>query len=192
MSLESAIQELTAAVKENTAAHLQLADVAKAASTGAKPSETKKEAQTPAKDETDEDEAEAQKKAAAAERRKKAAEKKKAEAEAAAAAEAEAEAEAEGDDDLLGGDDDLPEVQAEASVAEIKKAAGAFLDEDDENFRDDNKAKVISAFKHLGVSKLGGLTDAEDRAKLLAYIAYWNAGLEVNFEDVDERVIEAA
>lgn len=190
MSLEAAIQELTAAIKDNTAAHTNLADVAKAAAGSSKPAETKK-AEPDTTDDDGEDDAEAKKKAAAAERRKKAAEKKAAEAKAEEEAAKKKEAEAEEEDDLLGGDDELPEVQSEATVAEVKASAGKFLDSDDENFRDDNKSKVIAAFKHLGVSKLGGLTDAEDRAKLVGYIAYWNAGLEVNFEEVDERVAEA-
>lgn len=161
MSIEAAIAELTAAVKENTAAHTKLAEVAAAAAGG--------KAAAPAKEET-KDEAPAEEKKAPAKKApaKKPAAKKPATKQA-----------------------EPPELEGSVSAADLKKAAAAFLDGDDEEARDANKQKFIAALNHLGAAKLGEVDSDEDRARLAGYIAYWNEGLEVDFEAVDEIVSAA-
>ena len=185
MSLEAAIAELTAAVRENTAAHNKLAEVAKAA-TGKTTTEAPKPAPETKAEEPSEDK-EAQKKAAA--EKKAASEKRKAEKEAKEKAEAEAAAKAdaaadEADDEAT----DLPEIVASVDSAGALAAASAFLNPKDASKRDENKANMQAAFAHLGVTRLGGLESDEDRARFVAYLAYWTAGLSVDFEEVDERL----
>ena len=81
-----------------------------------------------------------------------------------------------------------PELKSSVTAAAIKKAAGAYLGVAEGAERDAHKANVVAAFAHLGVEKLGEIDNNEDRAKLAGYIAYWDAGLEVDFEAIDEIV----
>ena len=155
MSIEEALAANTAALIENTAAHAKLAEVATAAASG-------KPATSGAKDKPADDETP---KETAAEKKKRLAAEKKAK-------EAETETEA-------------PKLAASVTAAALKKAAGAFLQSDDEEERDANKANFIGALSHLGAKKLGDVDSGEDRARLAGYIAYWNAGLDVDFEAID-------
>ena len=173
MSLEEAIATNTAALIDNTAAHRLLADVATAAA-GKAPANAAKDPQkdeTPSEEETSaEDNEAAEKKATAAAKRKAAADKKK----AAAAKKVEP-----------------PELASIVSGTEIRTIAGGFLKGDDEEVRDKNKDNVLAALAHLGAGKLTELADDTERARLAGYIAYWSAGLEVDFEAIDEIIAAA-
>lgn len=80
-----------------------------------------------------------------------------------------------------------PELKDSVTKAAIAKTAGAYLGDEelDDETREARKQNIIGAFGHLGVSKLGEITDNTDRAKLAGYIAYWMADLEVDFEAID-------
>ncbi len=168
MSLEEALAANTAALIANTEAHAKLAAAATAAAG------TKSESKS---DDAD---------AAAEEKKRLAAEKRKAAAEAKKKAEAEKKAEA---DEKPAEAPDLSKLVDGVTPAKLKTLAGGFLKGDDEGSRDANKEKILAAFNHLGVAKLGEVTDDEDRAKLAAYIVYWTKGAEVDFEAVDEIVM---
>jgi hypothetical protein len=183
MSIEAALAELTAAVKENTAAHTKLAEVAQAAQKGgttakaspAKASTTKASTAKASEDtEAEENEAEAPEEKPAP----KKAPAKKAPAKKAPAKKAPAKPKA-------------PTLSAEVDRDEFKNTARAFMSPDDEDTRDANKEKFASALAHLGAKKLTEVDD-EDLAKLAGYIAYWNAGLDVDFEEIDGLIAEAA
>lgn len=174
-SLEQALAENTAALIENTAAHLQLAKVAGAsmksgttatASTAVEPTDEKPATGTAAA---------AAKKAAA----EALAAKKAATAEAAAAKKAAGSKKPK-----------VPELEAEVSEADLRTACRAYLNTDDEEEREAHKANVTSAFAHLGVKVLTEI-EAEGRAQLAGYVAYWAAGLEVVFEDIDALLADA-
>ncbi len=161
MSLEAAIAELTAAVRENTEAHAKLAAVAVAASKAGK--------DKPAAEVTGSEEPKAEKPKAEkpkAERPK--AEKPKAEKPKA-----------------------KPEVQTDVDEAAIPGIAVGFLGTDDESVREDRKAKMRSALDHLGFKKASEIDNDEDRVKFATYVAYWSAGHEVDFEEIDALVAEA-
>lgn len=162
MSLEEALRANTVALEANTAAHLKLAEVAVAAATGKSSAGSTKPAPTETTESEESEETAAQKK-------KRLAAEKAAAAKKAAAAEP-------------------PELETSVTGDEIKKIAGAFLASDDEKVRDANKANFISALSHLGAKKLGDVETDEDRARLAGYIAYWTAGLKVDFEAIDEIV----
>lgn len=183
MSLEAQLAELTAAVKENTEAQMKLAAAATAAVSPRKADATPGTAKPAEKEETpetpEEDDAEAKKKAAA-EKRKETAAKKKAEKEAAekkAAAEKAAEK----------SETEAPELSATVEMDDFKKQARAFMSPDDEEERDANKEKFAAALKHLGAGSLSKVDD-DDLPRLAGYVTYWQAGLDVDFEAVDEIV----
>lgn len=180
MNIEERLDLLTQALEANTAAHLKLAEVALAASSGkTAPAEDKK---APAKDkpapaeteETPEDDAAEKKKAAAAKKKAAAAAaaKKKAEAEKAAAAEA-------------------PEIETSVSVDDMRAAVKAHMETDDEEVRATRMSNLKGALAHLGLGKLSEVTEDDAVAKLAGYVAYWKAGVEFSFEDVDS-IIDAA
>ncbi|AIT13314.1 hypothetical protein DSS3P1_79 [Ruegeria phage DSS3-P1] len=163
MSIEAALAELTAAVKENTAAHAKLAEVAAAAAGG----KAAAPAKAPAKDEAPAEEKKPAAKAAAKPAAKAAAKKP-------AAKKVEP-----------------PELAGSVTHTEIAKIGAAFLKGDDEEARDAAKSNFIAGLQHIGAAKLGEIDSDEDRARLAGYIAYWTAGLEVDFEAIDEIVLAA-
>jgi len=166
MNIEQALAENTAALIANTAAHAKLADVAMAATSGKSVAQTKTEsADTGADDEVKE---------TAAEKKKRLAAEKKT-----AAAKAKAETKLP----------EVPELVAEMPAAELHVIAAAFMaDELDEESRDANKANFVGGLAHLGAKKFSALTDDSERARLAAYIGLWSAGLDVDFEAVDEQI----
>ncbi len=168
MSIEEQLAELTAAVKENTEAHKALADVAKAAQG------TKAPAPAPGA-------AEEEEKAAPKTRSRAAKEKPGAEEKAAPKTRSRAAAKKKTE----------PELPGSVDRAEFMKTARAFLSPDDEEVMEANKEKFAAALDHLGASKMSAVDD-EDLPKLAGYIAYWNAGLEVDFEKIDGLVAEAS
>lgn len=168
MSLEEALRANTEALKENTAAHKALADVAvAAASSKSAPAEKATEEKAP--------EEKAPPKETAAQKKKRLAAEKKAKAEAEAAAKKAEE----------------PELETDVEFADLQKVCAALLDEDREDYRDEHKANFIGALKHLGAKKLTDV-DEDDYARLAGYVAYWEAGLDVDFEAIDEKLVEAA
>lgn len=172
MGIEEALAANTAALEANTAAHNRLADVAEAAA-GGKPA-ADKPADKP-KAETPKDDGE-KPETAAAKKKRLAAEKKA--AEAAAAAEAE---EAE--------EVDPPELVAEVTAADLHTQASAFMSKElDAEVLDANKANFVGGLSHLGAKKFSELGSDGDRARLSAYIAYWQAGLDVDFTAIDEAI----
>ena len=174
MSIEEALAANTAALIENTAAHAKLAEVAMAASGGkaAAPSKASEKAEST-------EEEEAPKETAAEKKKRLAAEKKKKDAAAAAEKKAQA-AKAE-----------KPELVAEMPAAALHKIAAAFMSDDlDEELRDANKANFVGGLAHLGAKKFSELADDSERARLAAYIGYWQAGLDVDFNEID-GLIEA-
>lgn len=174
MSIEEALAANTAALIENTAAHAKLAEVAMAAAGG----KAAAPAKAAPKEEPVEDEEEAPKETAAEKKKRLAAEKKKADAAAAAKKKAAAKTEA-------------PELVAEMPAAALHKIAAAFMSDDlDEAERDANKANFVGGLAHLGAKKFSELSDDSERARLAAYIGYWTAGLDVDFEEID-GLIEA-
>jgi hypothetical protein len=84
-----------------------------------------------------------------------------------------------------------PALVAEVTSEALRDAAKAFLSSDDAAVRDGAKGQMSAAFNHLGAAKLSDLDD-EGRAKLAGYIAYWSAGLDVNFEEIDEKIAALA
>jgi len=180
MSLEQAMKDLAEAVRENTAAHAELAKVAVKASGQKAPAE-------PGKTEAeDAGAAEAKKKAAAekaAETRRKKAEQKKAEEKKAEEKKAE-------EPDETGGTGEISaaEIVTEISAADLHTKARSWMGVDDAGERDTRKANLSGALKHLGVAKLSELTD-DDRAKVASYINAWDAGQEkIDFEAIDAKV----
>jgi len=168
MSLEEELRANTEALKENTAAHLKLAEVAMAAAGQGGGKAAPAEKPVPEKDED-----EAPKETAAEKKKRLAAEK-------AAAAKAEAAKKPAAKS--------APELETEVDAADLKKAAAAFLGSDDEKVRNANKKNFMAALDHLGASKLTDVDTDEDRARLAGYIAYWEAGLKVDFEAIDEII----
>ncbi len=167
MSLEAAIAELTAAVKENTEAHAKLAEVAKATQQAkAAPKKAAPEAEKPEAEKPEAEKPEAEKPEAEKPAPKKAAAKPKAAPKKAAAK------------------PKAPTLSATVDRDEFKNAARAFMSAEDEETRDKNKANFAAALNHLGASKLTDVDD-EDLPRLAGYIAYWSAGLEVDFEEID-------
>ncbi|MFU1607369.1 hypothetical protein ACM25O_13370 [Sulfitobacter pontiacus] len=173
MSIEEALAANTAALIENTKAHAKLAEVAMAAAGGKASASTAEKAKV-----TETEEEEAPKETAAEKKKRLAAEKaaatKKAAAEKAKASKAK-----------------KPELVSEMTAAELHKIAAAFMsDELDEAERDANKANFVGGLAHLGAKKFSELSDDTERARLAAYIGYWQAGLDVDFEEID-GLIEA-
>lgn len=161
MTFEELIAANTAALIDNTAAHKKLAEVAMAAAGGK--ANTTKTAEKPKPEEKEPEE----KETAIAKKKRLAAEKK-------AAAEAEA-----------------PELVAEMSGADFHKRATAFLSEDlSQKERDTNKANFVAGLSHVGAAKFSEVKTDEDRARVAAYVAYWTAGLDVDFEAIDEMIAE--
>ena len=161
MSLEQQIADLTAAVKENTAAHAKLAEVA-AAAASTKPVEEKAPAKkTTAAKKTEESEDAAEEKTTT----------KKAPAKKTTAKKTE-----------------KPELAKSVTAAKLKTAAGGYLKGDDEEARDAAKTNFKAALDHLGATSLSGVDNNTDRAKLAGYIAYWQADLEVDFEEIDALI----
>lgn len=171
MSLEQAIAELTAAVKENTAVHRDFAEIAKQASGKKAPAKAAAKAEEPAEQEAPaEEKAEEKKPAAKPAAKKPAAEKPAAKKEAAE-----------------------PEISGDVSWDDLKGVCKAFMRGDDEETRELAKKRMRAAFDHLGIDGLPEIEDKdEERARLAAYVAYWNAGQKVVFERVDEAVAELA
>lgn len=164
MSLEDQITELTAAVKENTAAHLKLAEVAQAASgskTGVKPAAEKASDANEGGGEDDEKPA-----------TKPAAKKPAAKPRASRAKKPQP-----------------PELSADVTRKDFQASARAYIGSDDAEDREQRQEQLAAALDHLGASKLGEVED-EDIPRIAAYFAYWSAGLEVIFEEVDARVAE--
>lgn len=186
MAFESLIQELIDAVKENTAAHAQLGEIAKAAAgkPAGKASTASKKTET-----EDDGEDEAAKKAEAAAKRKAAAEKKKADEAAAEKKKADEAAKKKAAAEKKKAAD-TPELPGTVDTADLRGLARTFMSKDNEN-RDENKEKFAAALDHLGAENLSGVSE-EDQARLFGYITYWSAGLDVDFEAVDEIVAAAA
>lgn len=190
MSIEAALAELTAAVKENTAVHREFAEIARKAATGKSSGEA---AADTAADEAAA-KAEAEKKAEAAEKKKAAAAKKKAEEEAAKkAAEAEAEAEEDEAEDETEAEAEIAdwEVVTEISEVDLRALAKEFMSADDEDERDANKANFVAALKHIGAKQLSQVSDDEDRAKLATYIKAWQADPKAKLRDIDSKIEDA-
>ena len=163
MSLEAAIAELTAAVRENTEVHARFAEIARTAAKSAQPGKTVG------------DEAPEEAKAAKTGPQKKAAPKK-------AAAKKSGTARKRKPVSISGAVDE----------SAIRQIARAYLDGEDEDEREAKKKNVSAAFEHLGVKKLSDLEDDTERAKLAAYIAHWEAGADLSFDAIDDLVAEAA
>ncbi len=163
MSLEAAIAELTAAVRENTEVHAKFAEIARTASKSAQP---KKAVDDEASEEAKAEKSEPQKKAAS----KKAAAKKNGTARKRKPV----------------------AVRGAVDESAIRQIARAYLDGEDEDEREAKKKNVSAAFEHLGVKKLSDLEDDTERAKLAAYIAHWEAGANLGFDAIDDLVAEAA
>lgn len=171
MGIEEALAANTAALEANTAAHNRLADVAEAAA-GGKPA-ADKPADKPKAD-TPKDDGE-KPETAAAKKKRLVAEKKAAEAKAAAEAEEEA--------------GEAPELVAEVTAADLHTQASAFMSKDlDAEVLDANKANFVGGLAHLGAKKFSELADDSERARLSAYIGYWEAGLDVDFTAIDEAI----
>lgn len=167
MSIEKALADLTTALKENTEAHLKLADVAKAAQASKTPAPEKAPAEKPkaaskAKAEADEQEEAPKKEAAKKPAARKAAPKNK-----------------------------TPDPVTSITFDDLKLAAKAFISPEDESERDARKEKLGSALDHLGASKLTEV-DEDDMPKVATYLAYWTAGLDVDFEEIDGLIAEAS
>ena len=171
MSLEEALAANTAALIANTEAHANLAAVATAATGGKATTKPTKEESKEEPEEQDE----APKETAAEKKKRLAAEKK-----AAAAKKAAADKKKE-----------KPELEAEVTGAELHKIASAYLKGDDEETRDTNKENFVGGLAHIGAGKLGEIESDTDRARLAAYIQYWTAGLDVDFDEID-ALVEAA
>lgn len=163
MSLEEAIAANTAALIENSAAHKMLADVATAAATGKSVSKPEPEKEKAGSEEETRELTAAEKKAANAAKRRKAAAAKKAAEKA-----------------------EPPELTLMVTAPELRKLAAAFMDGDDDEARELNKTNFIGGLQHVGAAKLTELEDDAERARVAGYLAYWSAGLEVNFEAIDE------
>ena len=164
MSLEEALRENTEALKENTAAHAELAKVAAAAAGKSATSKPTEDKETSVKDDPP-------KETAAQKKKRLAAEKKAKEAEAAKKAEAEKA--------------DEPELATEVSFDDLKKACAELLKDEGK------KSDFMGALSHLGAKKLTEV-DEEDFPRLAAYVAYFSAGLDVDFENIDEKLAELA
>ncbi len=165
IGLRADLKENTAALKDNSAAHLALAKVATAAAGGKVSVVGATAAATTTKAVADK--LVAEKPAAAA-----------AKPAAAAAAKPAAKPKAKVE----------PTLAPAVSLDDLRAAAKDYLGSDDPAIRDAGKANISAAFKHLGAGKLTEIESDEDRARLSAYIAFWTAGLEVNFEDIDAKV----
>ena len=165
MSLEQAIKELTEAVIANTKAHAQLGEIAKATVGAKQPAKVPAKSEEP--DEQPEEEAEKPKKAPAKKEPAKEPAKKP-----------------------VAKKTELREMATEVDSADLRGLARTFMSKDHDN-RDQNKDNFAAALAHLGAARLTEVT-AEDEARLFAYITYWNEGLEVDFEEVDERLVELA
>lgn len=169
MALEKLIEDLIAALNANTTAHSKLADVAIAA---AAEKTTKAAAEAPAKKapakkaEADEEDEEPKKAPA-----KKTAEKAPAK---------KAPAKKKG-----------PELVLKVKEDQIADIAVGFMSTDDEEEREERKTKMRSALQHLGFKKATEIDNAEDRAKFASYLAFWAAGEDVDFEDIDEKIADA-
>ena len=172
MSIETLIAELTTAIKDNTAAHAKLAEVATAAARGKATTTAKEEPKEEPKEEAE---------TPAAKKKRLAAEKKKAEAEAEKKDEAEAEK----------GEAEKPELAESVTHDELHKLAGKFLASDDADVRDNAKSNFVGALAHLGAKKLTELEDDAQRARVAGYITYWMAGLEVDFDEIDALIPDA-
>lgn len=175
MSIEEALAANTAALVENTAAHLKLAAVAEAARKPVKEAEPPKEEEAP--------KLTAAQKAAAT----KAAAKAKADEEAAAEEEAPKKAAPKKTTKKV----ETPDPVTDIAEGEVAPLVLGFIKTDDEELRDERKAKVRAALDHIGAAKATEIEDDEGRCKFATYVAYWTAGLEVDFEAVDELVTEA-
>lgn len=162
MALETEMAALTAALKENTAAHMALTKVAAAAAGSKTEAAPKAGAKPPV------EKAPAAKTPAA-----------KAPAAKAPASKAPAAKKAK-----------LPEIFGEVDKATLVAASRAYLATDDEDELEARKANMVAAYEHLGVKKISDLADDAERAKLFAYIAYWTVAAEVDFEELDELVGE--
>lgn len=84
---------------------------------------------------------------------------------------------------------DPPELPTSVEAQELRGLARQFMAKDHEN-RDENKANFSAALKHLGAENLSAVSDA-DAPKLYGYITYWNAGLDVSFEEIDALVADS-
>lgn len=168
MSIEKALADLTAAVQANTEAHQKLEKAAIA-------SMKQKAAAAKAPADDDEDDEPAPKPAARKTAAKPAAEKKAPAKKPASRAKKPAE----------------PKLSATVERDEVSNAARNWMDTDDEAVRDERKAQFKAALNHLGAKKMGDVDD-DDLPRLMAYIAYWSADLEVDFEALDEKIAEMA
>lgn len=164
MSLEEQLAKLTAAVEANTAAHEKLAQVAVAAqgAKGSKPAEDKAEDEKPAPKKP------APKKPAqkADEADEKPAPKKTPTRRAKAKE---------------------PTLSADVDKKGLTQDVLAWIGTDDEEERDERKGKLRAALDHVGADTLGKADEA-DLPRIAAYLAYWQADLEVNFEEIDAKV----
>lgn len=82
------------------------------------------------------------------------------------------------------------EVVASTSIAEARTAIKDYVSEEGAD-TDARKAQLKAALDHLGARKLSEISE-EDAPRLATYAAAWSAGAEVNFEEIDEMVAEAA
>lgn len=165
MSFETLIADLTTAIKENTAAHAKLADVALAAANWrtTAPEETKSAKTAEPSDDEPKETAAEKKKRLAAEKRKADATKKA----------------------------EKPELAETVTHDELHALAGKFLAGDDEEVRDQRKGNFFGALAHLGAKKLTELEDDTARARVAAYLTYWMADLEVDFDEIDALIPDA-
>lgn len=170
MSIEAALAELTAAVKANTEAHEKLAQVAMTAQQNKAANNSTAE-KSDAKDEPEAKEAE---KPAEEKKSTKRTSTKRTSTKKSTAKKAEE-----------------PKLSASVDREELTNQARAFMSSDDEEKRDEAKEKFKSALDHLGAKKMSDVEE-DDIPRLAGYISYWQAGLDVDFEAIDEKIAELA
>lgn len=82
-----------------------------------------------------------------------------------------------------------PKVDGAVDAEAIRAAAREHLFGGAEEERAAKKTYLGSASKHLGVGMLAELENVQDRAQAAGDIAYWTAGLQVIFEDLEGMVL---
>jgi hypothetical protein len=82
-----------------------------------------------------------------------------------------------------------PKVDGAVDAEAIRAAAREHLSGGDEEERAAKNLNLGSASEHLGIGMIAELENVQDRAKAAAGIAYWTAGLQVLFEDLEEKVL---
>lgn len=189
MSIEKQLGDLLEALKENTAAHRELARVAVHTS-GQTPAEPE-EGKTPAPAAQEEPEQEekasesAKKKSEASRKAAETRKKNKEKAEEAKKAEEPADEPAESDGAQAA------TVVPEIAEDDLRSKCRTWMSDGDDNERDRRKGLLKAALDHIGAANLSGL-HGEGRARLASYIEAWEAGSEkIDFEAIDAKVEEA-